>query len=410
MSLRYGHLFELDSFGEVGSARRLDRVPLNGAKNDGGYDEAWLQRLIALHPQTLPIGQIEPVLEGARPVCLEMKTDAGFVDVVLVTPLGDIVLVECKLWRNPQARREVVGQIIDYAKELPRLSYADFEAAIRKAQPAGAASPEDSLYRRAGGEGADLDEAGFVDAVSRNLRRGRFLLLIVGDGIQEGVEAIADFLQQHAGMHFTLALVEMAIFKRHPDGFLVEPRVIAKTTMVPRGIVLIEDGQIKVRQVPGDAQPATPQSAPATISEARLYEFLDEYKPGLADQLRNFMAQLEELGGTPRFTPTMIVLRGAAGARTVYLGHIDVRYGAVWFGDVANQGESLGRRDATLAYYRAVAALLQDPDLRAKKLNPSGVSGVASLPLDQLLLRQSEWRAAMRAYLDVLKDIGTDSV
>lgn len=73
MSSRYGHLFQLDSFGEVGSARRLDRVSLNGTKSDGGYDEAWLQKLIALHPQTLPIGQIEPVLEGARPVCLEMK-------------------------------------------------------------------------------------------------------------------------------------------------------------------------------------------------------------------------------------------------------------------------------------------------------------------------------------------------
>jgi RecB family endonuclease NucS len=122
MNSRYGSLFQIDCFADAGSARRLDRVPLNGTKSDGGYDEAWLQRLIARHPQTLPIGQIEPVLEGARPVCLEMKTTAGYVDAVLVTPLGDIVLVECKLWRNPQARREVIGQIIDYAKELPRLS------------------------------------------------------------------------------------------------------------------------------------------------------------------------------------------------------------------------------------------------------------------------------------------------
>ena len=30
------------------------------------------------------------------------------------------MLIECKLWRNPEARREVVGQILDYAKVLTR--------------------------------------------------------------------------------------------------------------------------------------------------------------------------------------------------------------------------------------------------------------------------------------------------
>ena len=45
--------------------------------------------------------------------------------LLLITPDGNLVLVECKLWRNPQARREVLAQIIDYAKDLIRL---DFEA------------------------------------------------------------------------------------------------------------------------------------------------------------------------------------------------------------------------------------------------------------------------------------------
>jgi len=25
---------------------------------------------------------------------------------------------ECKLWRNPEARRKAVGQVLDYAKDL----------------------------------------------------------------------------------------------------------------------------------------------------------------------------------------------------------------------------------------------------------------------------------------------------
>jgi hypothetical protein len=49
---------------------------------------------------------------------------------------------------------------------------------------------------------ADLDEIGFTDALTHNLRRGRFLLLIVGAGIREGMEAIAEYLQPQAGLHF----------------------------------------------------------------------------------------------------------------------------------------------------------------------------------------------------------------
>ena len=40
------------------------------------------------------------------------------VDALYVNAAGRLILAEFKLWRNPQARREVIGQILDYAKEL----------------------------------------------------------------------------------------------------------------------------------------------------------------------------------------------------------------------------------------------------------------------------------------------------
>ena len=320
MTMRYGNLFQIDDFSSAGTARRLDRVALSGSRAWSGYDELWLQRLIANHPQALPIAEIESFLEGAVPICLELNTNAGPIDLVLATPRGDIVLVECKLWRNPQARREVVGQIIDYAKELPHLSYEAFDAAIRKAHPAGTATKKDTLYQRAGAEAAGVDEASFIDAVSRNLRRGRLLLLIVGDGIQEGVQNIVDFLQQHAGMHFTLALVEVAIFKSHPEGYLVQPRVLAKTQMVPRGVVSIEDDRVAIRSYQaaeavtlsaGKDEASRPRPPiPATISEARLYEALEAKLPGGAACLTRLVAVLEERGASPRLTPTSICTAG----------------------------------------------------------------------------------------------------
>jgi hypothetical protein len=105
-------------FSGANSARRLERLELGGQLS--GYNEAWLQNLLARRPQALPIDEIEPAMAGAVPACLELPTAAGNADLVLVSPQGDLVVIECKLWRNPLARRQVVGQIIDYAKELPR--------------------------------------------------------------------------------------------------------------------------------------------------------------------------------------------------------------------------------------------------------------------------------------------------
>ena len=47
-------------------------------------------------------------------------------------PLGRLTLAEFKLWRNPQARREVIGQILDYAKELASWRYADLQREVSR--------------------------------------------------------------------------------------------------------------------------------------------------------------------------------------------------------------------------------------------------------------------------------------
>ena len=189
-------------------AMRLARSILQKS-GTAGYDEAFIQNLVNDCPGVLPVGQIEPAFWPAYSVCTELPLRSGSLDNLLVTPLGDLIAVECKLWRNPQARREVVAQIIDYAKDIQSMSYDDFQDAIRKARK----QPDFDLVRHvnlaAGEAEATLDEIGFIDAVARNLRLGRCLLLIAGDGISENVEALTEFLQQHAGMHFTLALVQL---------------------------------------------------------------------------------------------------------------------------------------------------------------------------------------------------------
>ena len=70
------------------------------------------------------------MFSGPVAICTELNTLAGPIDNFMVTPSGLPVLVECKLWRNPEARREVVSQILDYAKELSRWSSSDVQREV----------------------------------------------------------------------------------------------------------------------------------------------------------------------------------------------------------------------------------------------------------------------------------------
>ncbi|RWO81034.1 hypothetical protein [Mesorhizobium sp.] len=209
-------------------------------QDDEAVSESEIQALVHEHPTLLPIAEVDPIFSGAVPICRELVTAAGQIDNLLVTPSGLPVIVECKLWRNPEGRREVVGQILDYAKELSRWSSSDLQREVKRRLNRDG-NPLLEIVRAAQ---PDVDEMAFNDALTLNLRRGRFLLLIVGDGIREGVEAIAEYLQRHAGLHFSLGLVELPIYAL-PDGSrLVVPRVLARTTMVTRHVVAVPDGHV----------------------------------------------------------------------------------------------------------------------------------------------------------------------
>ncbi len=110
-------------------------VPLKRAERggDSSYYESELQQLVDRFPQCLPLDEIEPgISENFVSICMELPTEHGPIDNLLMTPAGDIALVETKLWRNPEARREVVAQALDYASCLFEMEYSDLEAAVMK--------------------------------------------------------------------------------------------------------------------------------------------------------------------------------------------------------------------------------------------------------------------------------------
>jgi hypothetical protein len=167
-------------------------------------------------------------------------------------------------------------QILDYAKELSRWSFSDLQREVsRRLGQQG--NPLLEMVRRVD---PLLDETAFNDALTANLRRGRFLLLIVGDGIREGVEAITEYLQMHAGLRFSLGPIELPIYAM-PDGSrLVTPRILARTLIVTREVVALPDGY--TLQAPQDPEVAEESDheriARGDAAQSFWKEFLDGLK------------------------------------------------------------------------------------------------------------------------------------
>jgi hypothetical protein len=253
----------------------LERLPLSGTSGSSAYDEDWLQDLLYKHPESLPIAEINPAFAGLIPICREMQTPVGPIDVLYATREGRIAVLEAKLWRNPEARRKVIGQILDYAKELSHWTFETLDAAVRSARrrDQGAAR---SLFEIVREQYAELDEAQFIDSVSRSLRRGDLLLLIAGDGIRENVGAITNFIEDHGTLHFTFGLVEMAIY-RMPDGMhLVQPRVLAHSEVIRRIVVDVRGGQIDPTELESEGEES--ESMPRPDLEQQRLKFSTFWK------------------------------------------------------------------------------------------------------------------------------------
>lgn len=329
---------------------RLERLPREQAGEPGMlYGERWLQHLIHAHPEVLPITETEPAFEPAIPVCIELPMPRGSIDNFFITPTGNLLFAECKLWRNPEARRQVVAQVMDYVESITSWGYAGLEKAVERAQLPDGSRPQKRLYDLVGVD-QELDETEFVNAVSRNLRLGRGLFFIVGDGIREETEALTAHLQAHAGLHFALALVELALFRLPAGSVLVQPRTIARTINIERGIIRFDDARISVKREDGREKTQRPR----TLTEEQFYERIAKRDPGLPDLLRAFIERLEPVGVTPEFKKSLILRWRAPDGTTRNVGYIKTD-GYTWTDAVNWGGSQLGILDITHEYVRELA-------------------------------------------------------
>ena len=202
---------------------------------DAGLKEAWFQDAVYANPE-LVISACRSggmVSEGEHwyPWAKEFPlADTGYIDVLLLSSLGRIGVVETKLSFNPERRREVVAQILDYAVTLQE---TPFDRLPPIAETRGSAAPT---------------EHDIADALSA----GRFLLIVAGDMLEpRAIRLSESILAGHLTSEWDLAMVDINLYEgtMEPKRLLVPElrgKIVHETRQVVRVTVEGEQPNAKI--------------------------------------------------------------------------------------------------------------------------------------------------------------------
>ena len=152
---------------------------------------------------------------------------------VIVDQYASPTLVEVKRGSNPEIRRTIVGQRLEYAAHASESWMADeLRGAFEPKAEVRGGDMEAELAALLQTDG-DLDADGFWDAVSTNLAAKRLRLLFVADFIPDPLARVVEFLNAQMPDIEVLA-VEIKRFHGSSAQTLV-PRVIGRTPGGTRG-------------------------------------------------------------------------------------------------------------------------------------------------------------------------------
>jgi len=235
--MKSGDIFVFSKTGEL--TTKFNRQKLG---SESLFDEKWLQEVLFENMDLIKVSN--PAYDRIRviPLCRELSLNDGFrnlfLDILAVTETGKIVLIECKLWKNPQARREVLAQTLEYASLMQKLSYSDLAAKLKKHIPSGSSDPIAYLFNE---KQFDFDESLLIDRIAENMRRGDFHLIIAGDGIRGDLANLVNSSVM-SGMTAELTLLEIAVHQNQIGEILLSPSVPSETETITRTVLMSAEG------------------------------------------------------------------------------------------------------------------------------------------------------------------------
>lgn len=189
-------------------------------------DEAALESLIARHPEI--VSEEEGDLLLVRRQKGVPDTEGGFnrwaLDLLFVTRDAVPVLIEVKRAANSEIRRQVVGQLLDYAANgtahwPPGEIQRAFEASCD------AQDEESEAVLQTFLDGRHRDD--FWQRVDENLAAGRVRLVVAADAIPSELARVVEFLNDQ--MRADVRAVELGWFESADGRKALVPRIIGVT-------------------------------------------------------------------------------------------------------------------------------------------------------------------------------------
>lgn len=197
-------------------------------------DEDELQRLLTETPTLIPVEEMGGELQGPlMTVAREASLASGSVDVLCLDQRGRPVIIEAKLRKNPEIRREVVSQALSYAAHLEGMSLDEFsETVIRPWVEQTTGTDQRTSVE------ASLSLLGYEPAVeleanlARYLEEGDFVMFIVVDEPHKQLRKTVSYVNNHAD--FDIHLVEVGYFRSSDGHEVISPRIL-DASVTPSG-------------------------------------------------------------------------------------------------------------------------------------------------------------------------------
>ncbi len=195
----------------------------------GSNLEAGLQNLVEHYPEILSGSQVKP--GGEEPprfalLCSEIAINNWFLDSLLVDQDGVLTLVESKLVENPESRRAVVGQIIEYAAYASQAwAHGNLREQVSTYWHKRGRDAESAIFSLFDGP-IDLDW--FWSRVEENLAQNKLRLILATDKLRPSVRRIVEFLNGELRNVEILAL-ELTFYGEDADSVVVVPRIVGQT-------------------------------------------------------------------------------------------------------------------------------------------------------------------------------------
>lgn len=188
-------------------------IPLNETEF---IEEGKLQDYLEKYPALIPLSDI---VEGAADLlCIgrEVGAGSGAIDLLCIDKDSLLTIIETKLRKNRELRREVVGQIIEYAAYVSQWTADDvYRVASEYFSKSDMVPAEykgktlDATMKQIVGE--EFSDEDFRARIGQNLRDGKIRLIIAVDELIEPLRATVTFLNSQS--NFDILLLQVTSFE-----------------------------------------------------------------------------------------------------------------------------------------------------------------------------------------------------